>query len=563
MSIRVFVAAIVVALGGAQLATWGEHQTVCAREAETHRVTTVGTLKKNPSKDSKDTPYVLTDPRGKIRYHLKADEDLDLSGHLGQRVSVSGRGYFDPNKRRLDIHVDRVHFRERVTNNFHRVAHLEEPISDPIPEPVANPEYLGSSSRSEQDEIIVQPEVTSNGVIDTSSCNSCGGRTECDQCTDGFCCTCCGPQHWLRTEYLLWWADGMRTPPLLTTADEVEDLPLPNGEILYGANKILQKERSGGRIRFGTWFDCNSTWGIEGDYLGLDKKGEQFIEGCDSDGLPFLGRPFFNVNPRDNSSAPLTAQEDAELVCAPGRVSGTIGVHTLSDYHSSGARFRWNLCQNEFCSPESGEILNNGRWRLDLLLGYRFGRLRESLGIREDLTSIEESFEGDIDLRDRFMSRNEFHGGEIGANWEYQRGCWSLDLLGRLALGNNHQQVDIDGVTSSTPLGGSKQTFRGGLLAQESNIGHYEQDEFNVVPELSATVGFRLADCLRFTTGYTFIYWSQVVRPGDLIDRNINGDFLNTDINGIPSEGGAKPAFVFRDADFWLHGVNFGLHYDF
>jgi hypothetical protein len=56
------------------------------------------------------------------------------------------------------------------------------------------------------------------------------------------------------------------------------------------------------------------------------------------------------------------------------------------------------------------------------------------------------------------------------------------------------------------------------------------------------------------STGYTFIYFSQVARPGDQIDRNLN----LTQLGGAPLVGAPLPQFPWVKTDFWAQGVNFG-----
>ena len=40
-------------------------------------------------------------------------------------------------------------------------------------------------------------------------------------------------------------------------------------------------------------------------------------------------------------------------------------------------------------------------------------------------------------------------------------------------------------------------------------------DEFAVLPELGFNVGWQYNPLWRFYVGYTFLYWSDVARPGD------------------------------------------------
>ena len=77
------------------------------------------------------------------------------------------------------------------------------------------------------------------------------------------------------------------------------------------------------------------------------------------------------------------------------------------------------------------------------------------------------------------------------------------------------------------------------------------------VPEVALSVNRRLTDHLDFSLGYSFMYWSEAVLAGDQIDTTIDGGLLQ----GGPGNGIRRPAFNFRETDFYLHAMTFGLNY--
>jgi hypothetical protein len=135
-----------------------------------------------------------------------------------------------------------------------------------------------------------------------------------------------------------------------------------------------------------------------------------------------------------------------------------------------------------------------------------------------------------------------------------------MEFLAKLALGNTRSRVRIDGSSSVTDSGGGKITYQhDGLLALPTNIGVYEQNAFSVIPELGATVGYNITCRLKATVGYTLLYWSRVVRPGDQIDTYLNStQMLGGTLSGVPS-----PQSKFITTDFWAQGINVGLEYRF
>ena len=56
----------------------------------------------------------------------------------------------------------------------------------------------------------------------------------------------------------------------------------------------------------------------------------------------------------------------------------------------------------------------------------------------------------------------------------------------------------------------------------QSNIGHFSQSQFAVVPEIGVKLGYQLTPNLRLQAGYNFLFWSNVVRPGQQIDTSVN-----------------------------------------
>src|SRR5262249_54134878 len=127
--------------------------------------------------------------------------------------------------------------------------------------------------------------------------------------------------------------------------------------------------------------------------------------------------------------------------------------------------------------------------RVDLVAGYQFLRLDDwfQMNSSSTLTQVGNPFAGvNVSVTDRFSTRNQFHGGEIGLRGRMARGQWSLNVLGQLGLGNMNEQVTIAGRTIVTPPGGNPATNVGGLFAQRSNIGDYERNKFVYLPQLIA-----------------------------------------------------------------------------
>ena len=151
-------------------------------------------------------------------------------------------------------------------------------------------------------------------------------------------------------------------------------------------------------------------------------------------------------------------------------------------------------------------------------------------------------------MLDQFDTRNVFHGGLLGLISEAEGTCWSLTLLAKVGLGSSQETVRVDGTTVITDISGGSNTISGGLLTKDSNMGTHTQDEFTVVPEFNVRYIQHITECVDISLGYTYIYWSKVVQPGDQIDLNID-----------TRAGASQPAMNMVSDDYWMQSLDFGI----
>jgi hypothetical protein len=352
---------------------------------------------------------------------------------------------------------------------------------------------------------------------------------------------------WAEAEYLLWWMRGAPLPPLVTTSPAgtpINQAGVLGAPVLFGGSRANDEARSGFRVGVGGWFDEPRTWGAEASFFLLETKATGFV--ARSDGSTILSRPFVDAG---------TGRPGAERIAFPGDVSGAVSASEAgSGLLGAGALLRMNLC----CGCGT---------RLDLLGGYRYLRFTDSLGVTESLTSTSPNSPVFIppgtllDVTDRFHSRNQFHGGDLGLAGEFQRGTLSLCLLTKLAIGGNHQDADIAGGTTVTAPGAAPVRSPGGLLAQTTNSGHHSRDEVSLVPELGLKLGYQATPHLRFSVGYTYLYWSDVVRAGNQVDLTVNPNLVPGAPN--PGVGPSRPAFGFQGTNFWTQGLDVAIQFSF
>src|SRR5262245_22771081 len=366
---------------------------------------------------------------------------------------------------------------------------------------------------------------------------------------------------WGRAEYLLWWSRPERAPgPLVTTGLPGDPrqgaLSNPTTRTLYDGSRLDTHDQSGVRLFLGGWLDAEQTLGVE---LGGFVLETHTIHGkADSnrtDGAPLIARPFFNT---------LSGLEDAQIITSPqdpvgGRYLG--GIDVFADSRTWGGEL--NLVRN----------LQAGDARWDLLVGFRYLGQKDELRFSQSSTVLAPGtvgFRGTaapapdiVSLTDFFETNNQFFGGQLGLRGQWTRGPWSLELAGKIGIGDTVQKVSIAGHTLLTNSQGATLTENGGLYAAGSNIGDRTHDRFSFISEASLQVGWQLRPRLRLIAGYDFLFWDDVVRPGRQIDRNIDPRQVPSNLAFSSATATRQPAPLFQASDFWTQGLMVGVEFKY
>ena len=59
--------------------------------------------------------------------------------------------------------------------------------------------------------------------------------------------------------------------------------------------------------------------------------------------------------------------------------------------------------------------------------------------------------------------------------------------------------------------------------------------------------------------GYSFMYWANVLRPGDQVDIAVNPNLIPTSNTFGVAGGPSGPAVTAHESSFWVQGLNVGL----
>jgi hypothetical protein len=354
---------------------------------------------------------------------------------------------------------------------------------------------------------------------------------------------------WVDLEYLQWWTKAGRLPPLVTTGTVASQgrLGSPGTTVLLGGSDFDDNQRSGARFTAGYWLDDTQTVSLQGTAFFLGKRSDNFV--VSSATAPVLSRPFFDLN---------RGREDVVNVALPGLSSGSINV--VGEHETWGMDA--GLGVNVYWSPTYWLDLVAAFCTVDLMEDVQ---LKSVSHVRANVAAFPafarlaaETLEGS----DGFEAHNQFFGGQIGAVGGVRSNRWFADFEGKLALGGNHEVITVVGGQLAAGRRGLPTTPQAGdLLALPTNTGNTGRDGFSVVPEIGVRVGYQVTNTMRAYLGYTGLFWSDVVRPGDQIDRVIDVSRVPRFPAPPPATGQARPAVPVQQTDWWAQGLDVGVEF--
>ncbi len=358
---------------------------------------------------------------------------------------------------------------------------------------------------------------------------------------------------WADGDYHLWWLKKNNFPTLL------ESLPAGGApQVLVGGDSLDRALRNGGGADLGAWFTDYQGFGIEGGFFVMESANKEFnFSGTGAAGSPIIVRPFFDV---------LSGQQAVLPIAAPGLFSGSATGATSSVQCDSGrfAGANIDFIGNIGCGPTG---------RFDFLIGYRYLTLDDRFGMESTTAATDglllaQGTAALASITDRIDTSSRFNGFDVGL-----RGEWHWDRLlvratAKVAFGASDENATLTGQTSllSPPTvafpAGIPTVAPGGFLVRPSNSGTTSTEQFAVVPELGLTLGYQVFDWMRFTVGYSFLYWSNVARSGDQVNLSIN----RLEVPALTAPTGftpLQPLATIHCTDFWAQGLNVGLEFRF
>jgi hypothetical protein len=328
--------------------------------------------------------------------------------------------------------------------------------------------------------------------------------------------------------------------PLLTTTD-----PAGGTRALVGAADASLGWTSGLALSGGVWLDDRHTIGFElGGFLTGRRASATEVAAAPGQTLT---RPFVDA---------LTGAPAQFFVSAPGFLDGTFVASATAQLGGTDTRLVWNLTHSR-------------QLTIDVFAGFRYLDLDETLLLTQFtrpvgtgiilLNGVSYDNGTPLVITDRFRTRNQFYGGEVGARAEWRLGPAFLGVNSTVGFGPTHQVVETDGQSQVPGV-----VVPGGfLVVPGGNAGRNVTNRFAMMTQVGAELGVYLTGRARLSLGYDLLYLGSVARPGDQIDQVVNTRLVPTTRRFGSLSGVASPLPTGGRTDFSAQGLRVGLEFRF
>ncbi len=389
------------------------------------------------------------------------------------------------------------------------------------------------------------------------------------------------PPIWIEGEYLLWTIKKEPLPTPLVSQGSLSDpivgaLGQSGTKIKLGNKQTDMGWMHGIQVSAGSWLNPSQQIGLKVSYFLLPTTTEEKSL-CTSGeiGSPSYAVPIYDVT----GLWGLNGVPGESIYLLPGPLEDMPGFH---------GDFNLKL-SSQFQGAQLNGIYQLDKWhlfQLNAMAGFRWLQLKERLKFQVSTHTVPNfpfgfSF---ADTKDSFKTENDFYGGQIGIGAGYTSRHFAMNAVLQVGLGAMLEDIHICGF-SKTSNGNlfyqtkntAKETLKGGIFAQKTNIGTYHRQVFAAVIDSNVQASIKISHYLELSTGYSFLWVSALARPGKQIDRKINptltalakasretvGTMLAPTPFGMPgpaqpAQGRKRPHFSLKDSDFWAQGLTVG-----
>jgi hypothetical protein len=348
------------------------------------------------------------------------------------------------------------------------------------------------------------------------------------------------PRAWVNLEYLVWFNSDMNSPTLIAGVPGV--VAAGPGGAFAPAAQLFPRNRD---IKFDAFNGIRGTAGMDFEHFGVDAS--VFALETNSEGATFTstGAPVSVARQYINVATGVPTNLYSSLL---GQYTG--GTEAVVDSYTWGADINARFPGFTFWAD-----------RVDYLAGFRYLNLSESI----TMTDVSNFPTGQtLTVQDIIRTSNEFYGGQVGLHARAgacDRGL-GTDFLYKFAFGSMKQTANLSGTNTYFVPGVAPDPVAGGLYARGPAAGTFTRNKAAVVTEATFNVTYNFCKEAQVFFGYTIVYATSVIRPGEAINPVINDSTARFIANQTPNTIPA-PTFRFVANDYWVQGLNFGARFQY
>ena len=412
------------------------------------------------------------------------------------------------------------------------------------------------------------PPIAAGALAGTkAACNTCGTTVTSDRG-----CGCWPGQYWGSFRYAYIWTEGYELSDRQLRSGTFDGGAVPGVDnsqslsVFGGEGTLMDDGESGFYTELGYWLDCRRCFGVTANFFYQpEQDGSETLDGTlvprdmlnigaptafpasdlNGDGLVspreqdlqdgnIDGTSDGGTTPISGDFQPVPGATEQAFFDGSGAFTGTSELTYESRFFGGDVSLIRNLCSHFPVASGCGDLScdegacdrlgaalrsNLSCFRIDMLSGFRYFRLEDELGLRQNLTVADATgtnlANGDtIRTSDRYDVDNDFYGGMIGLRAEagFRRGI-TLSGLATLGIGATNRSVERSGETTDE----TGVTTEGGLFTASNRED--DDTDFSLLPRFGGEVGYFWNKNLRLTAGYDLLLWSDVARAGQQLAR--------------------------------------------
>lgn len=344
-------------------------------------------------------------------------------------------------------------------------------------------------------------------------------------------------------DQMLMWIQRPTYPALVTTGSVNDTSPgaldQPNTRVLLGGTIDNASAAQAGRLS--GWYapGGQSLWSVDANYYLMEQRSNVVYNASDSNGFPLIARPYYDIT---------TGAESADLRAFPGALSGTLHDSFSSRLQGAEANVRFSLTGT---NPNDGVVVN-------LLFGPRWVNFNERYQTYDQFDPIPAVPNGTTSISDNIAAQNNVVAGQVGLQ---VRSVWdrlSFDMFGKFFGGVNFETARLSGESRAFDAAtGLLIVAPQGLFVQSSNAGTYVRNQSTYGFDAGLGMGVDVSERLSLKLGYNFSYLADVLRPQNLIDRNVNIQPIGPPGSQTAPFGPLPPEL--RQQSMWIQSLSLGV----